>query len=125
MLKIVVLFSGALQADRTERADAQKRVDTAVANLVKHWSAAMPKGNLTAGALKHLLEQRDNKLFDGITALCVNPHVAPIFPPGVLLLPTHTHIVVLDTLIVWTTCLHSLPVEHSLCASTPDPCTDM
>lgn len=71
-----------MQADRSDRSGAQTRVDTAVATLVKHWSGVMPKGNLTAGALKHLLEQRDNKLFDGITALCVSSHVPSIFPPG-------------------------------------------
>lgn len=70
------------QVDQSERSDAQKKIETSVATLVKHWSAVMPKGNLTAGALKHLLEQRDNKLFDGIMELCVSPHVAPAFPPG-------------------------------------------
>jgi hypothetical protein len=55
----------------------------------------MPRGNLTAGALKHLLEQRDNKLFDSISALCLDPHVVPVFPPGALLpLPSQTHLLV-------------------------------
>lgn len=65
--------------------DAQKKVDTGVATVVKHWSAVMPKGNLTAGAVKNLVEHPDNKLFDGITALCVNPHVESTFPPGTAL----------------------------------------
>ena len=86
-----------LQVDRTERVDAQKKVETVVATLLKHWSAVMPKGNLTAGSVKHLLEQRDNKLFDGITALCVNPHVEPIFPPGMSRAPELQH-TCLDTL---------------------------
>jgi hypothetical protein len=79
---LLELRKGMMQSDHTERKEASRKVDAAVAKFVGHCNALMPKGSLTCGAVKNMLEQRDNKLFEGIATVCLNSAVESKAPPG-------------------------------------------
>jgi hypothetical protein len=46
-------------------------VDASIKALLAQYHNLMPSGSLQASSVKHLLEQRDNLIFQGIKDLCI------------------------------------------------------
>jgi len=56
-----------------------------MATMIAQYNRLMPKGSLSVSTLQSLIEQRDNKLFHSLQAVCCKPISDPFYPPGVML----------------------------------------